>query len=94
MQITNIKQLRFFIKADRMINRGYFDLPIKVRIKSFFVKDNILDYLYYVMCKKLVASVDRFDKVVPLTEFLGEDNLSGKPLLVRFVNRSLDVISF
>ena len=48
----------------------------------------------YVMCKKLVASVDRFDKVVPLTEFLGEDNLSGKPLLVRFVNRSLDVISF
>lgn len=47
-----------------------------------------------VMCKKLVASVDRFDKVVPLTEFLGEDNLSGKPLLVRFVNRSLDVISF
>lgn len=49
---------------------------------------------YLVMCKKLVASVDRFDKVVPLTEFLGEDNLSGKPLLVRFVNRSLDVISF
>ena len=47
-----------------------------------------------VMCKKLVASVDRFDKVVPLTEFLCEDNLSGKPLLVRFVNRSLDVISF
>ena len=53
-------------------------------------------FIYYslVMCKKLVASVDRFDKVVPLTEFLGEDNLSGKPLLVRFVNRSLDVISF
>lgn len=50
MQITNIKQLRFFIKADRMINRGYFDLPIKVRIKSFFVKDNILDYLYYMRC--------------------------------------------
>lgn len=49
---------------------------------------------HLVMCKKLVASVDRFDKVVPLTEFLGEDNLSGKPLLVRFVNRSLDVISF
>ena len=47
-----------------------------------------------VMCKKLVASVDRFDKVVSLTEFLGEDNLPGKPLLVRFVNRSLDVISF
>ena len=51
-------------------------------------------YSDLVMCKKLVASVDRFDKVVPLTEFLGEDNLSGKPLLVRFVNRSLDVISF
>lgn len=50
MQITNIKQLRFFIKADRMINRGYFDLPIKVRIKSFFVRDNILDYLYYMRC--------------------------------------------
>lgn len=33
-----------------MINRGYFDLPIKVRIKSFFVKDNILDYLYYMRC--------------------------------------------
>ena len=46
------------------------------------------------MCKKLVASVDRFDKVVPLTEFLGEDNLPGKPLLVRFVNWSLNVISF
>ena len=54
----------------------------------------IFSFGYYVMCKKLVASVDRFDKVVPLTEFLGEDNLSGKPLLVRFVNRSLDVISF
>ena len=50
MQITNIKKLGFFIKADRMINRGYFDLPIKVRIKSFFVKDNILDYLYYMRC--------------------------------------------
>ena len=46
------------------------------------------------MCKKLVASVDRFDKVVSLTEFLGEDNLPGKPLLVRFVNWSLNVISF
>lgn len=51
-------------------------------------------FIILVMCKKLVASVDRFDKVVPLTEFLGEDNLPGKPLLVRFVNRSLDVISF
>ena len=73
---------------------------------SFFQKKSILIksdtkfsstyffHAYLVMCKKLVASVDRFDKVVPLTEFLGEDNLSGKPLLVRFVNRSLDVISF
>ena len=56
------------------------------------------DFIKYfeelVMCKKLVASVDRFDKVVPLTEFLGEDNLPGKPLLVRFVNWSLNVISF
>ena len=26
------------------------------------------------MCKKLVASVDRFDKVVPLTEFLGDSS--------------------
>ena len=56
--------------------------------------DGFVSMKYLVMCKKLVASVDRFDKVVPLAEFLGEDNLSGKPLLVRFVNRSLDVISF
>ena len=57
-------------------------------------RKKITSMKHLVMCKKLVASVDRFDKVVPLTEFLGEDNLSGKPLLVRFVNRSLDVISF
>lgn len=57
-------------------------------------KQKFLFLICLVMCKKLVASVDRFDKVVPLTEFLGEDNLPGKPLLVRFVNRSLDVISF
>lgn len=50
MQITNIKQLRFFIKADRMINRGYFNCPIRVLIKSLFIRDNILDYLYYMRC--------------------------------------------
>ena len=63
------------------------------RVSQFTINEYVRDFSL-VMCKKLVASVDRFDKVVPLTEFLGEDNLPGKPLLVRFVNRSLDVISF
>lgn len=72
---------------DRVMRMGHKELLEKMI--EFKEKNDRL-----VMCKKLVASVDRFDKVVPLTEFLGEDNLSGKPLLVRFVNRSLDVISF
>ena len=38
------------------------------------------------MCKKKVASVGRFDEVVPLSEFRSEDDLSGKSLLVRFFN--------
>lgn len=50
MKITTIKQLRFFVHADRMINRGYFSRPQKVRIKSLFIKDNIIDYLYYMRC--------------------------------------------
>ena len=29
-----------------------------------------------------------------MSEFRSEDNLPGKPLLVRFINRSLDVICF
>lgn len=80
-------------QGDFVVERG-FAWNLKGIDDSQFKKYSEAYLAILVMCKKLVASVDRFDKVVPLTEFLGEDNLPGKPLLVRFVNRSLDVISF
>lgn len=50
MQITSKKQLDFFIKADRMINRGYFKIPYRIRIKNMIAGDEIIQYLYYMRC--------------------------------------------
>lgn len=50
MKITSKKQLDFFIKADRMINRGYFKVPIRQRIKNILSGDEILGYLYCMRC--------------------------------------------
>lgn len=85
-----IRAKEYSSRSDNLVFRGI----ISSSISDVYLWNNNNSESILVMCKKLVASVDRFDKVVPLTEFLGEDNLSGKPLLVRFVNRSLDVISF
>lgn len=35
----------FYIKADRMMNRGYFTPPMKIRIKNLIARDHIMDYL-------------------------------------------------
>lgn len=43
--ITSKAELDFFIKADRMMNRGYFTTPLKIRIKNLIVRDHIMDYL-------------------------------------------------
>jgi hypothetical protein len=45
------------------------------------------------MCKKYVASVGGFDKVIPFAVFRSENDLSGKSLLVRVINLPLDIIS-
>ena len=43
--IKSKKELSFYIMADTMMNRGYFKLPFKERIKRFFIKDDILSFL-------------------------------------------------
>ena len=45
MQITSKKQLKFFIAADRMINRGHFKVSISDRIKQILFPDDIMTYL-------------------------------------------------
>lgn len=50
MQITTIQEKVFFIKADLMINRGYFKVPLKNRIRNIFASDTIVKYLYFMRC--------------------------------------------
>ena len=46
MKIKSKKELKFFIQADRMMNRGHFLPSLKIRIKNFFSPDYIMDFLY------------------------------------------------
>lgn len=43
--IKTKKELRFYILADRMMNRGCFTFPVKYRIVRLFAPDYILNYL-------------------------------------------------
>ena len=43
--IRTKKELDFYIKADYMMNRGYFKPSFKQRIKQFFSPDYLMDFL-------------------------------------------------
>ena len=43
--ITSKKELNFYIKADRMMNRGCFDYSLKKKIRNFLFPDLIMRYL-------------------------------------------------
>ena len=45
MEIYTRKQLKFFIYADRMMNRGKFKFSIKDRLINIFLPDYIMKYL-------------------------------------------------
>ena len=51
MEIYTKKQLKFFIQADRMMNRGTFNYSIKDRLIHIVLPDYIMKYLY--MMRKL-----------------------------------------
>lgn len=59
MRIQSKKQLKFYILADRMINRGCFRFTLKQKLLHLFHRDYIMDYLkalrkteYYINTKK------------------------------------------
>lgn len=43
--IANKKELRFYIMADRMMNRGYFKLPLSKRLLRMLYPDHVMNYL-------------------------------------------------
>ena len=43
--IRTEKELEFYIRADYMMNRGYFKPSFKQRLREFFFPDYIMDYL-------------------------------------------------
>lgn len=43
--IKSKKELTFYIKADTMMNRGYFKTSIKQQIKNLLAPDYVMDYL-------------------------------------------------
>lgn len=45
MEITSRKELNFVIKADYMMNRGYFTPSILTKIKNLLMPDYIMNYL-------------------------------------------------
>lgn len=45
MEIRTKNELKFFIMADLMMNRGYFRKPILYRIKGLFFPDYIMSFL-------------------------------------------------
>ena len=45
--IKTRKELAFYIKADMMMNRGYFTPSLLTRLRHFFFKDSIMSYLNY-----------------------------------------------
>lgn len=45
--INSKAELSFYIKADRMMNRGCFDYSLRTRIKRLLIPDLIMKYLEY-----------------------------------------------
>ena len=45
MNITSRKQLRFYLKADMMINRGYFKPTLKQKLINLISPDYIMEFL-------------------------------------------------
>lgn len=45
MEIKTKKELSFFIKADRMMNRNAFKKSILTYLKELLIPDHIMDYL-------------------------------------------------
>lgn len=45
MLIHSKKELHFCIAADRMMNRGYFSLSLKRRIRNLICPDYVMDYI-------------------------------------------------
>ena len=43
--ITSRKQLKFYLQADMMMNRGYFKVPLKKRFIQLFSPDYIMEFL-------------------------------------------------
>lgn len=43
--ISSRKSLSFYLKADMMMNRGYFKLPFKKRLKNLIFPDYIMEFL-------------------------------------------------
>lgn len=43
--ITSRKQLKFYLHADMMMNRGYFKVPLKKRFIQLFLPDYIMEFL-------------------------------------------------
>jgi len=50
MQITTKQQLRFFIEADYMMNRGKFRLSLRDKLKRLIFPDYIMSYLIALRC--------------------------------------------
>lgn len=45
IMITSRKQLKFYLQADMMMNRGYFKVPLKKRFIQLFSPDYIMEFL-------------------------------------------------
>ncbi len=45
--ITSRKQLKFYLQADMMMNRGYFKVPLKKRFLQLFSPDYIMLWSFY-----------------------------------------------
>lgn len=43
--ITSRKQLRFYLQAEMLMNRGYFNVPLKKRFIQLFSPDYIMEFL-------------------------------------------------
>lgn len=59
MRIESKKELKFFLAADLMMNRGFFGYSAKQRILRLFLRDHIMEFLralrkteYYINTKK------------------------------------------
>lgn len=62
--IQSKKELDFYIKADYMMNRGYFKPTFKQRLKAILSPDYIMDFLitmrrvdYYTQTKQIIPLI-------------------------------------